>query len=243
MSKTAIVTGGSGGIGSEICRRLAIEGWQTAICYGHSEEQAKALAKELCAQGHLAQAFSLDIARRESIEQGLSDIEAVFGKAELLVNNAGIADIGLFTDMTDERLCEMLNVDLLGAMRLTKAVLPHMIRKHKGCIVNISSVWGEVGASCEVAYSAAKAGLIGFTKALSREVAISGIKVNCVSCGMIDTKMNGELSPDDVQAVVDDISLGRIGTPKDVANVVSFLASEQSDYIHGQVIRVDGAWV
>lgn len=243
MSKTAIITGGSGGIGSAICRVLAAEGWRTVVCYNHGEAQAKALAAELCAGGHTAQAFFMDISSKVSIEGGLAKIKTILGEPELLVNNAGIADIGLFTDMTDERLCEMLNVNLLGTMRLSKAVLPEMIRAHRGNIVNISSVWGEVGASCEVAYSAAKAGLIGFTKALAREVAVSGVKVNCISCGMIDTKMNGELSPEDVQAVVDEISVGRIGTPKDVANAVKFLASDQSDYIHGQVIRVDGAWI
>lgn len=133
--------------------------------------------------------------------------------------------------------------ELLGAMRMSRAVLPEMIREHSGNVINITSVWGEKGASCEVAYSAAKAGLIGFTKALAREVAISGIRVNCVSCGMIDTKMNGELTKEDVRVIVDDIPAGRIGKPRDVANVVRFLSGEGADYIHGQVVRVDGCWI
>jgi 3-oxoacyl-[acyl-carrier protein] reductase len=169
-------------------------------------------------------------------------VRTAFGEIDLLVNNGGIADINLFTEITDDRLCEILNVNLTGAMRLSKSVLPHMIRRHKGNIINISSVWGEVGASCEVAYSAAKAGLIGFTKALAREVAPSAVRVNCVSCGMIDTKMNSELTAEDVAAIRDDIPLGRVGTPADVAAAVVFLAEESSSYICGQVIRVDGGW-
>lgn len=243
MNKTAFVSGGSGGIGGEICRALAKDGWLTAIGYKNGGERAKALAAELCSEGLTAKAFYCDISELKSIEKCLSELENSFGSAGLLVNNAGTADINLFTDLSDERLCEILNINLLGAMRLSKAVLPDMIRNHKGNIINISSVWGEKGASCEAAYSAAKAGLIGFTKALSREVAPSGIRVNCVSCGIIDTRMNCELSEDDLKAVIDEVPAGRIGTPADVANAVTFLADGRSDYIHGQVIRVDGCWI
>lgn len=243
MKKTALVTGGSGGIGSEVCKALAEDGWQVAVCYKSGRAAAEALVTELKGQGLCAEAFHCDIGDRESIERCISEVRDSFGMVALLVNNAGTADIELFTDMTDEKLCEMLEINLLGAMRMSRGVLTDMIREHAGNIINITSVWGEKGASCEVAYSAAKAGLIGFTKALAREVAISGIRVNCISCGMIDTKMNGELTEEDVRAIVDDIPAGRIGLPRDVANAVRFLSSEGADYIHGQVIRVDGCWI
>ena len=243
MKKTALVTGGSGGIGSEVCRVLAEDGWQVAVCYKSGRATAEALVTELKGQGLCAEAFHCDIGDRESIERCISEVRDSFGMVTLLVNNAGTADIELFTDMTDEKLCEMLEINLLGAMRMSRGVLTDMIREHAGNIINITSVWGEKGASCEVAYSAAKAGLIGFTKALAREVAISGIRVNCISCGMIDTKMNGELTEEDVRAIVDDIPAGRIGLPRDVANAVRFLSSEGADYIHGQVVRVDGCWI
>lgn len=243
MKKTALVTGGSGGIGSEVCRVLAEDGWQVAVCYKSGRATAEALVTELKGQGLCAEAFHCDIGDRESIERCISEVRDSFGMVTLLVNNAGTADIELFTDMTDEKLCEMLEINLLGAMRMSRGVLTDMIREHTGNIINITSVWGEKGASCEVAYSAAKAGLIGFTKALAREVAISGVRVNCVSCGMIDTKMNGELTEKDVRAIVDDIPAGRIGLPRDVANAVRFLSSEGADYIHGQVVRVDGCWI
>ena len=161
----------------------------------------------------------------------------------MLVNNAGIADIKLFTDNSFSELQKMINTDLLGAMELSRQVLPEMIRQKKGCIVNIASVWGEKGASCEVAYSAAKAGLIGFTKALAREEGPSGVRVNCVSCGFIDTKMNSSLSQEDKTAVIDEVASSRAGTPQDIANAVSFLVSDKADYINGQILRVDGCWI
>lgn len=243
IKKAAIVTGGSGGIGSAVCRKLAQAGHLTAICYSKGEKQAKQTAEELTAKGLTAAAFHCDITSLESIETCLEEIDRKFGQIELLVNNAGSAEIGLFTELSDERLCELMNVDLLGHMRLTKAVLPQMLSRHEGNIINISSVWGEAGASCEVAYSAAKAGIIGFTKALAKECAPSGVRVNCVSCGLIDTQMNAGLSADDLQAVIDEIPLSRIGTPDEVASAVQFLAESGSSYITGQVIRVDGAWL
>ncbi|WP_074835076.1 elongation factor P 5-aminopentanone reductase [Ruminococcus albus] len=243
IKKAAIVTGGSGGIGGAVSRKLAQAGYLTAIGYNKGKEAAEALAAELRSAGFTAEAFRCNIADAASTAEFLEAVEKSFGECELLINNAGIADIGLFTDLTDERLYEIMNTDLLGHMRLTKAVLPHMIRRHSGSVINISSVWGESGASCEVAYSAAKAGLIGFTKALAKECAPSGVRVNCVSCGLIDTKMNSTLSAEDLNAVTDEIPMGRMGTPDDIANAVMFLAEESSSYITGQVLRVDGGWL
>ena len=170
-------------------------------------------------------------------------IKKELGEVMLLVNNAGLASIGLYTDLTDAELANIITTDLVGAMEVSRQVLPAMIRAKQGCIINISSVWGEKGASCEVAYSAAKAGLIGFTRALAREEAPSGIRVNCICCGYIETKMNAQLSQQDKDALLDEIPAGRFGTPNDVAQTAAFLASERSDYINGQVIRLDGCWI
>ncbi len=243
IKKAAIVTGGSGGIGGAISRRLAQAGYLTAIGYNRDKASAEKLAEELRVQGFTAEAFHCDIADPSGTADLLKAVENTLGECELLVNNAGIADIGLFTDLTDERLTEIMNTDLLGHMRLTKAVLPAMLRRHEGCVINISSVWGECGASCEVAYSAAKAGLIGFTKALAKECAPSGVRVNCVSCGLIDTKMNSTLSSEDLSAVTDEIPMGRMGKPDDIADAVLFLAGSSAAYITGQVLRVDGGWI
>lgn len=243
MIKTAFVTGGSGGIGGEICKKLAEDGWLVAVGYNSGKAQAENTVWNITQSGYTAKAFFCDISSLESIMQCIDQIRLSFGEVNLLVNNAGTADIRLFTQLDDKKMLELINVNLIGAMRLSKAVLPSMIRNHCGNIINISSVWGEQGASCEVAYSTAKAGLIGFTKALARETAPSGIRVNCVSCGLIDTKMNSELSDEDLQAVIDEIPASRIGKPSDVAGAVEFLAGENSAYITGQVIRVDGCWI
>ena len=243
MRKVAFITGASGGIGSACARQLAKDGYAVALGFSSNEAAANALSAELKSQGFEALAVQCDITDSGSITSAVSLIEKDLGAVSLLVNNAGIANISLFTDNSYDDLKRMLDTDLLGAMELSRQVLPAMINAKCGNIINISSVWGEKGASCEVAYCAAKAGLIGFTKALAREEAPSGIRVNCISCGYIDTNMNAELSDDDKQAVLDEIPACRFGTPQDVADTVSFLASDKSSYITGQVIRVDGCWI
>lgn len=243
MKKVAFVTGASGGIGSAAARQLAKDGYSVAVGFNSDEAAANELSAQIKQSGSEAITVCCDISEPASITAAVSLISKELGSISLLVNNAGIADIRLFTDNSYEDIRKMINTDLVGAMELSRQVLPDMIRCKHGCIINISSVWGEKGASCEVAYSAAKAGLIGFTKALAREVAPSGIRVNCISCGFIDTKMNSELSPADKEAVIDEIPSSRIGTPQDIADTVSFLASGKSDYINGQVIRVDGCWI
>ncbi|MBQ2580456.1 MAG: 3-oxoacyl-ACP reductase FabG [Ruminococcus sp.] len=243
MRKVAFITGASGGIGSACARALAKDGYAVAIGFSSNESAANELSAELKSQGFDALAVQCDITDSGSIASAVSLIEKDLGIISVLVNNAGIANISLFTDNSYNDLRRMLDTDLLGAMELSRQVLPAMIREKCGNIINISSVWGEKGASCEVAYCAAKAGLIGFTKALAREEAPSGIRVNCISCGYIDTKMNSELSDEDKQAVLDEIPAGRFGTPQDVAGAVSFLVSEKAGYITGQVIRVDGCWI
>lgn len=243
MTKVAFITGASGDIGSEISRVLAKQGYAAALGFNTNESAANELSAELKSQGCEAIAVKCDITDSASIASALELIKKELGEVMLLVNNAGLASIGLYTDLTDAELANIITTDLVGAMEVSRQVLPAMIRAKQGCIINISSVWGEKGASCEVAYSAAKAGLIGFTRALAREEAPSGIRVNCICCGYIETKMNAQLSQQDKDALLDEIPAGRFGTPNDVAQTAAFLASERSDYINGQVIRLDGCWI
>lgn len=242
MKNVVFITGGSGAIGCEICREFAKIGYPVAIGYNSNQERAITLANEINSNGGTALAVKCDLSRAESVYDAISLIKENLGSVEILVNNAGVSDIGLFTDINDDRLADILNINLTGAMICSKAVLPDMIAKKQGKIVNITSVWGEFGASCEVVYSASKAGLIGFTKALAKEVAPSGINVNAVSAGYIDTPMNSHLSSDDVAEIINEIPASRLGTPADVAKTVRFLASDDASYINGQVLRVDGGW-
>ncbi|MGN1133763.1 MAG: elongation factor P 5-aminopentanone reductase [Oscillospiraceae bacterium] len=242
MKNVVFVTGGSGGIGSAICREFANAGYPVAIGYNSSKDSAEKIACEINSKGGIAQAFHCDISDSNSISLCISQIKETLGSIEILINNAGTADINLFTDLSDEKICRLINVNLIGAMICSKAVLPSMIHNHHGKIINITSVWGEFGASCEVAYSAAKAGLIGFTKALAKETAPSGINVNAISAGMIDTKMNAGLSSSDIDEIVGEIPAGRIGLPDDIAKAALFLASDNAQYICGQILRVDGGW-
>ena len=242
LKNVVFVTGGSGGIGSEICREFASIGYPVAIGYNSNEQSAKNLAQAINASHGIAIAVHCDITNPQSIKDAVATVESELGAVEVLVNNAGVAKIGLFTDLTDDEVSRLAGVNLIGAMLCSKAVLPEMIRRHEGKIINITSVWGEVGASCEVVYSAAKAGIIGFTKALAKEVAPSGIRVNAVSAGIIDTPMNSTLKSDDIEAIKSEIALRRIGTPADVAKCVRFLAGVDSSYLCGQILRADGGW-
>lgn len=237
---TAFVTGGSGGIGSAICKTLAKSGWAVAVAYNTNEQAARIVADEIISDGGKAIAVRCDITDMQSMQSAHEMAVKTLGCIDLLVNNAGVADINLFTDLSQERLEHIISANLTGAMLMSKLCLPGMVRRKYGNIINISSMWGEVGASCEVAYSAAKAGLIGFTKALAKEDGLSGIRVNCITAGMLDTAMNASLDSDTVAAIVEDIPLSRIGTPQDIANAVQFLASDKSSYITGAVIKVNG---
>lgn len=242
LRNVVFVTGGSGGIGSEICREFASMGYPVAIGYNSNKDNAMILADEINAAKGTAISVECDIASSDSIDNAVSEIKKQLGAVEILVNNAGIANINLFTDLKDDEIHNLININLIGAMLCSKAVLPEMIRRQHGKIINITSVWGEVGASCEVVYSAAKAGIIGFTKAVAKEVAPSGIRVNAVSAGIIDTPMNSSLCENDLNAIIDEIPVGRMGTPSDIAKCVLFLASDDSSYLCGQIIRADGGW-
>lgn len=243
MSKVALITGASRGIGRIIALKLAKAGLSVAINYLSSDEMAKALLKDIKKFNDNANIYKADVSNELEVIKMVHKIKSDLGDIEILINNAGISQIGLFTDMTSSELDRMISVNLIGAMNVTKAVLPSMIHFKKGSIINISSMWGEIGASCEVAYSASKAGIIGFTKALAKEVCPSGIRVNCISPGIIDTDMNVELSDAVIQELTDNIPLNRIGTPDDIANAVNFLISDSAKYITGQVLSVNGGMV
>lgn len=238
MKKLAFVTGGSRGIGSEICRVLAHDGWTVAVNYKNSEAAAAALAAEL---GGIA--VGGDVTSPADVSTMFERVRAELGEVSLLVNNAGIGEYGLFTDLSFDRWNELLGTNLTGAFNCCKEAIPAMVRAKSGCIINIASMWGDVGASCEVAYSVTKAGLIGMTKALAKELGPSGIRVNAVSPGCIETDMMARFSPAERDALAEETPLGVIGKPSDVAEAVAFLASDTARFITGQILGVNGGFV
>ncbi len=241
--KTALVTGGATGIGAATVRTLCRDGYNVAIVYNSSDAEAKLLASELSVEGYSVKAFKADITSSEAVQRLYDAVNEYFGDIYCLVNNAGIAQQKLFTDITDDDWQNMMNVNLTGAFNINRQFIPDLVRAKQGRIINISSMWGQVGASCEVHYSAAKAGIIGMTKALAKELAPSGINVNCVAPGAVDTKMMSCFSDEDKKALCEEIPLGRLGTPQEVAETVSFLASDKAGYITGQIIAVNGGMV
>lgn len=243
MDKTAFVTGGSRGIGRAVVRRLAAEGYAVGINYLHSREQAEALAAELREQGVGALAVRADVADREAVTDAVRRVEEAFGPVTALVNNAGIAQNDLFQDTPEELWRRMFAVHADGAFHTIQAVLPHMLHEKAGGIVNISSIWGLRGASCEVAYAASKAAVIGLTRSLAMELAPSHIRVNCVAPGVIATDMVKGLGEETMASLVDQTPAGRLGSPEDVARAVAFLLREDADFITGQVLTVDGGFI
>ena len=237
MTKVAFVTGGAKGIGSAIVKRLINDGYKVAFTYNNSEEKALSLCAKM---GVDCKAYKLDVTDSNSVKNVVLDIEKKFGEIAVLVNNVGIAEQALFTDITDEMWHRMIETNLSGAFYCSRAVLKYMINRKSGKIINISSIWGETGGSCEVHYSASKSGLIGMTKALAKEVGLSGITVNSVSPGVILTDMTRHFDEDTMNALKEETPLNRIGTPEDVAGAVSFLASKDADFITGQNISVNG---
>lgn len=232
--KKALVTGGAGGIGEAISRRLTKDGYFVYINYSRSKEKAEKIALEINGQ-----AVQFDISDTDAVKKAIKDI----GTLDLLVNNAGISEIELFTSISQKSADSILNVNLKGTMNCARAVLKDMINRKSGNIINISSMWGQCGASCEVDYSASKAGIIGFTKALAKEVAPSGIRVNCIAPGFIMTEMNRRFSEDDLELIREEIPLGIFGEPRHIADAAAFLASDKSEYITGQVLAVNGGMV
>ncbi len=239
MKKSALVTGASGGIGSEIARCLRRDGFEVLLHYNRARESAQTLSDELGG----APFYRADFENPSEIEAMFDEINVMCGGVDLLVNNAGLAYYGLLTDMKPEEWRRLFAVNVDGAYHCCRLAIPNMVRRKAGRIINIASVWGLCGASCETAYSAAKSALIGFTKALAKELGPSGISVNCVAPGVIMTEMLSSLSDETIEALREETPLGVIGKPSDVAELVSFLASDRAGFITGQVISPNGGFV
>ena len=240
---TVLITGASRGIGAQCALTFAREGYDVALNYCRSEEKALALVREIEALGVRACAVQADVADSMQVKKMFETVRAELGTVDVLVNNACVTHVGLLTDMTDDEWRRVIDTDLSGTFYCCREALSDMIRAHSGVIVNIASMWGEVGASCEAAYSAAKAGVIGLTKALAKEVGPSGVRVNAVSPGVVMTDMMAGFSDEDVAALKKETPLIQLGMPEDIADAVIFLASEKAHFITGQVLSVNGGMV
>lgn len=242
--KNVLVTGATGGIGSAIAEAFAKNGCNVALHTFSKPDEAKKKAEELCGNFGVKTFYvQADISKESQVKSMFEKMEKDFGKIDILVNNAGVSFVSMLCDTTEDDFDRVMNINLKGAFFCTKEAIKNMVHNKWGRVINVSSVWGNVGASCEVVYSASKAGLVGFTKALARELAPSGITVNAVSPGLVDTQMNSHLSQDDIKDLCEEIPAGRMGKPEEVAHAVLFLASENSAYITAQNITVDGGWL
>ena len=243
MKKVALVTGASRGIGRATAARLAQAGYAVGVNYYERQDRADELVAALAAAGCEALAVQADVADRAAVDAMVRRVTDAFGPVTLLVNNAGVAGQALFQDVTDELWERYFSVNLNGMRHTIQAVLPSMIHEKAGCIVNISSIWGQHGASCEVTYSCTKHAIIGLTRSLAMELAPSGIRVNCVAPGVIDTDMVQVLGQDTLRELAEQTPLGRLGTPEDIAAAVAFLASDDASFITGQVLTADGGFI
>ena len=243
MRKIALVTGASRGIGRGIALQLAREGWDVCVNYIQQREAAEAVAAQIRSIGQNAMAVQADVADGEAVNAMVRAVETQLGPVTLAVNNAGISGQGLFQDTSDEMWDRHMAVNLGGARNVIRAVLPHMLSEKSGCIVNISSIWGLRGASCEVAYACSKAAVIGLTRSLALELAPSGIRVNCVAPGCIDTDMVKVLGNETRSMLIEETPLGRLGTPEDIAHAVAFFASDKASFLTGQVLTADGGFI
>ena len=238
--KTVLVTGSSRGIGKAIAFAFAKRGCNVILNASKSSNELISTQDELKKLGHYSYSYLTDVSDYNAVKDMIDKIHSVYGKIDILVNNAGISSIGLFTDTTPEEWDNVIKTNLYSVYNCTHAILPKMINKKNGIIINISSIWGNDGASCEVAYSASKGAINTFTKALAKEVGPSNIRVNAIACGVIETEMNKWLSEEDKNSLTDQISLMRFGKAEDIANLAVVLAEDRSNFITGQIITIDG---
>lgn len=243
MKKVALITGSSRGIGRAEAITLARDGYAVCVNCVEREDKAQELVDMLRSNGCETMWYKADVSDAAAVKQMVAEVEKTLGAVTLLVNNAGIAKQCLFQDMTEDYWRHIFDVNLNGAFNTIQAVLPHMLHEHSGCIINTSSIWGQHGASCEVAYSATKHAIIGLTRSLAQELAPTNIRVNCVAPGVIDTDMVQVLGEETLAALAEDTPVGRLGRPEDIAAVVSFLASDAASFITGQVITSDGGFM
>lgn len=241
MLKTAIVTGGSRGIGKAIVEILAKEKYNVILNYNKSKENAKKIKEELTKQGYSVEIFKADVSNREEVKNLVNFTIEKFGSIDVLVNNAGISQSKLFTDITEEDWNMMINVNLKSVFHMSQEVVPYMINKKDGIIINISSIWGVTGASCEVHYSVTKAGIDAMTKSLAKELGPSNIRVNSIAPGIIDTDMNKYLSKEELEEIKEEIPLEKIGKTEDIAKCIKWLIEDK--YTTGQIININGGWL
>jgi 3-oxoacyl-[acyl-carrier protein] reductase len=238
----AIVTGASRGIGAAVALRLSKAGYNLALCCQSKEAQLKAVAAQCESQGSDVITKLVNVSDQNQVNLFIEEALTRFGHIYLLVNNAGISIVGLFQDLSAEEFNRITDVNLKSVYNCIHAVLPSMIHEHSGRIINISSVWGNVGASCEAAYSATKGGINSLTRALGKELAPSRIAVNAIACGAIDTDMNKCFTEEDLETLAEEIPYGRMGKAEEVAEVLLKL-SEMPDYLTGQILTLDGGWI
>lgn len=243
QGKVVLVTGASRGIGRAIAIEMATLGASVIINYSKDEKGAEITLEEINKIGAYGKIIKKDISILENCKELVEEIVLKFGKIDILINNAAISEVGLFMDMNEENMNRLMNINLMAPMYLSKYCIPHMISKGYGNIINISSMWGEAGASCEVAYSTSKGGINLFTKALAKETAPFNIRVNAISPGIINTEMNSFLDSDERQALIDEIPMNRFGESCEIAKAVAFLCNEECRYLTGQIIRIDGAFL
>lgn len=238
--RAAIVTGGSRGIGENIVKQLALDNYNVVLNYNKSEENAKIIQNELLRKGKRIEIFKADVTKREDVKKLMEFCLEKFNKIDILINSAGISQSKIFNDITDEDWNIMLHTNLTSVFYTIQEALPNMIKNKNGCIINISSIWGITGGACEVHYSAAKAGLDGMTKALAKELGPSNIRVNSIAPGIIETDMNSNLTQDELEDIIEEIPLERIGCPHSITRCVKWLVED--DYTTGQIISVNGGW-
>lgn len=239
-----LVTGASGGIGKAVAEKFALAGYPVVLHYHKGTERAEALQKSLTEQGCIVMAQQADLRDSTQVAQMIKQVREQWGPVEILINNAGVAQQKLFTDITDEEWRNMFAVHVDGAFYCSRAVLPAMIQKKRGCIINVSSMWGQIGGSCEVHYSAAKGALQAMTQALAKEVGPSGIRVNCVAPGVILTEMNTRMFDEEtLDALREETPLEKLGAAEDVASMIYYLSTEEAGFITGQIIGVNGGMV